>query len=289
MRDAPRKATYLYLVLTLAFSSVFWALIIWSGHLGSGYGNLVYGLMWCPALAALVSCRVLGRSFSSLAWRWPGDRYIAIACLLPLAYAAVAYGVVWGLRLGGWNSGFVIPVAKSFGLRGMPAWGSLALYLVLTSTVGMLSNLTWALGEEVGWRGFLVPELAKQMSYTKLSLLSGIIWAAWHSPILLFADYNAGTNRWYALACFTVMVVSMSFAMAWLRLKSGSLWSAALLHGSHNMFVQEIFDPLMRDTGRTRWYTTEFGIGLALTIAAWATYFWSRRAELSPDLERYAQ
>jgi uncharacterized protein len=280
MRDTPKKATYLYLILTLAFSSVFWALIIWSGHLGSGNGLLVYGVMWCPALAALASCRILRHSVRSLAWRWPEGRYVALAYFLPLASAGIAYGAVWGLGLGGWNSEFVAQVAHRFGLRGMPAWGTLALYLTLTPTVGMVRSLSSALGEEVGWRGFLVPELAKQMSFTKLSLLSGIIWAAWHSPILLFADYNAGTNRWYALACFAVMVVSHSFVYAWLRLKSGSLWPAALIHASHNLFVQAIFDNLMRDTGRTRWYTTEFGIALALTSAAFAVYFWTRRAEV---------
>ena len=277
MRDIPKNATYLYLILTLALSSVFWALIIWSGHLASGHGDLAHGVMWCPALAALASCRILGRSFRSLAWRWPRGRYVALAYFLPLANAGVAYGAVWVLGLGGWNRGFVAEVAQSFGLRGMPAWGSLALYLVLTPTVGMIKSLASALGEEVGWRGFLVPELAKQMSFAKLSLLSGIIWAAWHSPLLLFADYNAGTNRWYALGCFTVMVVSQCFVFAWLRLKSGSLWPAALLHASHNLFVQGIFDDLMRDTGRTRWYTTEFGVALALTSAALAVYFWTRR------------
>jgi uncharacterized protein len=144
----------------------------------------------------------------------------------------------------------------------------------------LLRSIASALGEEIGWRGFLVPELAKQMSFTKLSLLSGIIWAAWHSPLLLIADYNAGANRWYALACFTVMVISLGFVVAWLTLKSGSLWPAAVLHGAHNMFIQGIFDNLMRDTGRTRWYTTEFGAALALTIAVCAVYFWTRRAEV---------
>lgn len=280
MRDTPNMATSLFLFLTLVFSSVFWALIIWSGHTRSGHGALVYGVMWCPALAALVSCRVVGRSFRSLAWRWPEGRYIALAYFVPVAYTAIAYGAVWALRLGGWNSEFVTQVAQDFGLRGMPAWGSLALYLVLTPSFGMIRSLTTALGEEIGWRGFLVPELAKEMSFTRLSLLSGIIWAAWHSPILLFADYNAGTNRWYALVCFTVMLVSQCFIYGWLRLKSGSLWPAALLHASHNLFVQAIFDNLMRDTGETRWYTTEFGAALALTSAAFAVYFWTRRAEL---------
>jgi hypothetical protein len=76
------------------------------------------------------------------------------------------------------------------------------------------------------------------------------------------------------------MAVSMSFILAWLTLNSGSLWTAALLHASHNLFVQPIFDNLMRDTGRTRWYTTEFGAALALTSAVFAVYFWTRRAEV---------
>jgi membrane protease YdiL (CAAX protease family) len=169
---------------------------------------------------------------------------------------------------------------QSFGLRGMRGGGSLALYILLAATVGVVRSLASALGEEIGWRGFLVPELAKQMSFTKLSLLSGAIWAVWHSPVLLFADYNAGTNRGYALGCFAVMVVSVGSIAAWLTLKSGSLWPAALLHASHNLFIQEIFDNLMRDTGRTLWYTTEFGAALAVTTAAFALYFWTRRGEV---------
>jgi uncharacterized protein len=283
MQDTPKRATYVYLLLTLAFSAVFWMFIIWSGHLAMGFGLMVIGVMWCPALAALVTCRLLGRSFRSLAWRWPENRYVAAGYFVPLIYAAVAYGAVWALRLGGWNSVFVQQVAQRFGLRGMPEWASLTLYIFFLGTAGMMRSLSSALGEEIGWRGFLVPELAKQMSFTKLSFLSGIIWAAWHSPLLLFADYNAGTNRWYALGCFTVMVVSISFIFAWLRLKSGSVWTAALLHASHNLFVQGIFDNLMRNTGRTLWYTTEFGAALALTTAAVAIYFWTRRAELASE------
>lgn len=207
-----------------------------------------------------------------------------MAYFIPLAYAGLAYGAVWAARLGGWNSAFVVQIAKAFGLRGVPIGATLALYVLLAGTVGVIRGVSSALGEEIGWRGFLVPELAKEMSFTKLSLLSGIIWAAWHSPILLFADYNAGTNRWYALGCFTVMVVSGSFIYAWLRLRSRSLWPAALLHASHNLFVQQVFDPLTRDTGRTLWYTTEFGIALAITSLGFAIYFWTRRGEVQQPL-----
>ena len=280
MRDTPERAIYLFLLLTLVFSAVFWCLIIWSGHILTGGVMVAHACMWCPALAALITCRITGRSIRSLAWRWPEGRYISLAYFVPLAYTSIAYGGVWALRLGGWNSEFVNQSAKSFGLRDMPVWGSFALFLALAATIEVIRSLSSALGEEIGWRGFLVPELAKQMSFTKLSLLTGLIWAVWHSPILLFADYNSGTNRWYALGCFTVMVVSISFIMGWLTLKSGSLWPAALFHASHNLFVQGIFDELMRNTGRTLWYTTEFGAALALTSAAFAVYFWTRRAEV---------
>src|SRR6185437_11837484 len=132
------------------------------------------------------------------------------------------------------------------------------------------------LGEEIGWRGFLVPELTRQMSFTRVSLLSGIVWAAWHRPPLLFADYNAGTNRWYSLCCSTVVVISTSFMLAWLRLKSDSVWPAAVFHASHNVFVPGVFDNLIRNTGSTLWYTTEFGAALTITSAVSALYFWTR-------------
>ena len=280
MRDTPKRATVVYLVFTLLFSSVIWALVIWSGHLAMGFGMMVVSVMWCPALAALASCRVLGRSFRSLAWRWPQWRYIAAAYFIPLAYATIAYGAIWALRLGGWNQETVHLIVQRFGLPRMPEWSVFILWLLFTATAQMIRGMATALGEEIGWRGFLVPELAKQMSFTKVSLLSGIIWAAWHSPLLLFADYNAGTNRWYALGCFTAMVVSISFVFAWLRLKSGSLWPAAVLHASHNLFVQTVFDNVMRDTGKTLWYTTEFGVALAVVTAVLAFYFWTRRSEL---------
>ena len=76
------------------------------------------------------------------------------------------------------------------------------------------------------------------------------------------------------------MIVADSFIFAWLRLKSGSLWTAAVLHASHNLFIQTVFDNLMRDTGKTLWYTTEFGIALAIVTVLFAFYFWTRRSEV---------
>ena len=193
--------------------------------------------MWCPGIAALLSCKLLRRDFAGVGWNWPRRIYVVTAYMLPVVYASVAYGGIWLARLGGWNAQFVKTVGESFGLRGLPASASLVLYIVMMATGGLVLNLSTALGEEIGWRGFLVPELAKRMSFTKTSLVSGVIWAAWHAPLVLFSDYSSGPNRGYALTCSTITVISLSFVLAWFRLKSESVWPAALLHASHNLFV----------------------------------------------------
>lgn len=137
-----------------------------------------------------------------------------------------------------------------------------------------------ALGEEIGWRGFLVPELAKITTFSRTALISGALWAVWHYPLILFADYRSTTPSWYATLCFTVMVVGISFPFAWLRLKSGSVWTGMILHASHNIFIQGVFDPLTRDTGITNWIIGEFGAGLAVVGALVGLLFWQKRADL---------
>ena len=53
-----------------------------------------------------------------------------------------------------------------------------------------------------------------------------------------------------------------------------------MLHASHNLFVQAIFTPLTRNTGKTSWFIDEFGAVLPLVIIGFAIYYWRRRREL---------
>ncbi len=276
-----RRAVPVFIVLTFLFSSVFYFLIIKSGHIGAGRGAYVTGIMWCPALAAFVTCKLLGRDLASLGWKWGDPRYQVMSYAIPVAYAGATYGIVWLTGFGGvYDRAFVARVSQSFGLGSMPAWATLSLYTFFVGTTGMLQSCYTALGEEIGWRGFLVPELARRMSFTWTAIFSGCVWALWHYPILIFADYNAGTPTWYGLTCFTVMVLAISFVFAWMRLKSGSLWTGVLLHASHNVFIQALFTPITTDTGKTKYVIDEFGIGLPLMSILFAVYFWRRRSEL---------
>src|SRR5260370_1726798 len=114
------------------------------------------------------------------------------------------------------------------------------IYIVLTGSFGLVISVALALGEEIGWRGFMVPELAKTKSFTVTALVSGTVWAVGHYPSLLFSDYNGGTPAWYGIPCFTVGIVAIGVVLDWLRLKSCNVCTAAIMHGTHNLYIQNI-------------------------------------------------
>jgi uncharacterized protein len=275
------KEILIFLVLVFLFSSVPYALMIHTRHIGAG-GGLVVGLvMWCPAFAAFATCALRHIDMGTLGWNWRPAKYEAYGYFLPWLYAIPVYAAAWIAIRGSFAlNAFETIVAGSFGLTRWPRLATFGLEIPLLATIGVIASLGRALGEEIGWRGFLLPRLVGQFGFTVGCFVSGCIWAVWHYPGLLWADYNAGTNPRYALTCFTLMVIAMAFIMGWLRLKSGSLWPCAMLHASHNLFIQAILDRITAPVGRALYVTTEFGFGLALTIGAVGLYFWLRRKEL---------
>ena len=165
-----------FLVLTFAFSAVFFALVLISGRVGGGAGRYVTGLMWCPGFAALLTCRIHGIPITALGWRWAGLRYQAASYLLPAAYSLVAYAAIWGTNLGSFpNPTFLRESVAAVGIGAMPSWAAVMLMVVLTAVYGFIRSCGNALGEEIGWRGFLTPHLVRTRGFTGASLITGCI------------------------------------------------------------------------------------------------------------------
>lgn len=252
-----KKRIITYLIAVFALSTPFYIMniVVSSSADGSesGLGILaVMGLMWMPAVAALVTTLIYQRNIRGLGWAPGKFKYLALGYLLPIVYAGIAYGIVWVTGLGAYDG------------TAAEAGGGLGLFLANALTLGVLQSALLALGEEMGWRGLLVPQMARITTFTRTALITGLIWGLWHVPLILFGDYNAGTPWWYAVLCFTVLVVGMNFAFTWLRLASGSIWPTVIMHASHNLIIQSVFDKLTADTGNTAFFTGEFGLVLAL-------------------------
>lgn len=272
----------LFLVLTLAISCIFYVLILNAGE-APGVRQYVTGLMWSPAVGALLTVRIRRLDLASLGWGWGENRWNLAGYLIPFAYAGIAYLIVW---LAGWG-GFADAdnVAKLAAMLGWqdakPALVVIG-YMLVMMTTGFVSSLATGLGEEIGWRGFLAPRMAALTGFTPSVFIVGLIWGAWHMPLLLFGDYNQGTEWWVSVPCFMVLVLSCSMIMAWLRLRSNSLWPCAIVHASHNLFIQAIFTPLTGERGSATAYTTgEFGIVVPVVLTVFAIWFWMRRGQVT--------
>jgi membrane protease YdiL (CAAX protease family) len=243
--------------------------------LASGFGGAVALLMWSVGLSAMAALKLAGRRLSDLGWNWGPAKYHVIALALPIVYCLVTYdgAALLGLvrvappeRM----RAFVNAAHTSF----LGAWVSVIAAFVIIASAGMLQTATNALGEEIGWRGFLVPRFVALWGFAGGALAVGVVWCAWHVPLILLGDYNAGGDIRFELASFAVMVLAKSGPIAWLRQRAHSLWPCVTFHASHNLVVQGIFDPLtVRGPGEVT-MVGEFGVVMALVVLLASLPFW---------------
>ena len=240
---------------------------------------LIICIMWSPGISAIITKLIIDHNIRDMGWGWGKWRYQLLSYFLPAVLALLVYSLVWAGGIGELSiSQFVKIGNKKFfnpdsGITFIPI-------LLMSMSLGFLKAFTTAFGEEIGWRGFLVKEFSNVTSYTKGAWIIGLVWSVWHIPGILFVGYNAGTNPFYAVPCFMVMIISATFIMNWIRLRSGSLWTGAIFHASHNLFIQSIYDLMTVNKEITKYFTTEFGIGMAAIYAVAAYFFWRNRDKL---------
>jgi membrane protease YdiL (CAAX protease family) len=275
------KKILTFIVLTFLITNLFDVPLILLDP-GIQIKRLLYtGDMWGPALAALLTKWIFKESIKDLRWQFGLKKYWIIAFIIPVLYTIITYLTIWGFGFGNfYNQDFLSEVSDSLGLETLSPVCILIIYLPLLGSIGVISSSCNALGEEIGWRGFLTPELYKRFGFFKTSLLVGIIWAVWHYPVLIFSDYNNGTPVWYGLTCFTTMIIALTFIFTWLTIRSKSLFPAMILHATHNLYIQHIFTPLTNGNDLTPWFIDEFGAILPIVMILFALYFILKRNKL---------
>jgi len=205
---------------------------------------------WTPAVAALLAAAITGgrgalRDLGARLVRWRvGWRWYVVVILGPAAFS-LAVAALYTLLGGSWAA------AASSALSGEAPLVVLPLFLVVLF-------VTDGLGEELAWRGFALPRLLARYNALVAGLILGVLWAAWHLPLM----WTEGAPLYQqSIWLLSLDMTAKSVLFTWVFLHTrGSVLLAALLHATTNLFV---VSPVVTEVG---------GLALPLlaALAKWA-------------------
>ena len=228
--------------------------------------------MWAPALGRLITRRTVDRGFTSTLplrrWGVTG----AAVILRPLAFPLLVYGASYILALsmglahwspggGRWTTGSQIAINVALNL----------------SLLGVIGTFT-AMGEELGWRGYLQPRL--DTAGVRSSLL--VVWLlqlAYHAPVMVGAGYVDVGGLSTSLLLFAIGDLPITFIMARESYLARSVWPAVFFHSFHNTISQWLFPRFFIVAGGQIWLNGESGVlpMLGYVVLGLSQYVWMRR------------
>ncbi len=194
---------------------------------GSGAWRTIFGIMgpYSPLIAALLARLVIAREGirdAHLGFRRVRWYFWLLAVALPFF----------------WN-GIQDAAQLVLGFSDM-RWAELArgLYRV---PINLFGGLLIFIGEEFGWRSYLLEKL-RPLGRWKALALSGVLWSLWHAPLLLLPNGIYGEGKDAAGAATAAFVfILLGFIIGWLYLESGSVWPCVLLHSFNNLISLALF------------------------------------------------
>lgn len=207
------------LALGTAVQAVSWLTGIGMTTLGPVY-------MFTPMAAALVVVYRHDRFLSELGVRTGRVRWLAGAVAVSLLVVGLTVAVSLAVP------GVALDPARLDALPGSTAGVGLLVAFGATAVVGVTVGAAMALGEELGWRGYLLWELAP-LDFWKASLGIGVVWGAWHIPSVV----AGGQYPSFPLVGIPVIVgacVALSPIYTYLVRRADSVFAAALFHGVFN-------------------------------------------------------
>ena len=247
MHDAPRafalKPILAFLVPTFGLTFVLESWLLSTGlrftpdQVQTAPALWLLAVMWIPGLAA-VCCTLfvdgvpLKKLLKSLNVRVGAlGPYVFVMGLVPILYM-VMYGLSWAMGLTSPDltlSGLVAAAGAD-----QPLDPDTVFYVLLPMSIvlGPLINLPFGLGEELGWRGYLLPRLIP-LGRARAFILLGLLWGLWHAP-LIWAGFNYPGHPIGGLAIMCLLTTAFGWFVNAMTLHYRSTLLAAFIHGAVN-------------------------------------------------------
>ena len=249
MMDTHMNAKRILIFLAFAFG-IPWAsalVVFLSGWFSrdplqaQGLANIIF--ISTPWLANLATRLVTREGWGNLKLRpnfKRGWRFYLAAWLLPLAATVMGGSLFYLLFPQSFdpNLGVIQQMVLGTPQVSLNPW---LLFLAITlqlMLISVLINAVVSLGEELGWRGYLLPKLVERFhgadGSRKAALLTGLIHGVWHWPLIVMSMSILPEVTFLTPLVYLVFTCSLSVLLSWVTLRSGSVWPAALGHGADN-------------------------------------------------------
>lgn len=143
-------------------------------------------------------------------------RYVALGLLIPLVFQSI--NLLVQLK----TSSYVFKA------------GTMAEKVIPIILVNVVILIPFVSGEEIGWRGFIQSQAIERYGTIPGILLLGLVWGLWHAPVAV-RGHNLSAHFWAeAFVLYPYLCICYSFPLAFLTLRSGSIWPALLFHATNN-------------------------------------------------------
>ncbi len=259
--------------LVLAFGLA-WACFIGLPALGLPFVVTGNAGMLCPAIAALAVRLVRHEPLRGLGlWPLGSGRWYVAAYLIPPALIVAGAGLALATGYQRWDL-HLPPLPPGLALTPQEL---LALGLVQVFTVNAVINLVFTLGEELGWRGHLLPRLSP-LGGPVAAVVVGVIWGLWHAPVIALFGLGAvvglpefGMKSWALAPFFCLTTIPLGVIYAWLRFRSGAVWPCVLAHAMANSGLAALAVLALSAPGSM---LIGGPIGLLGVAPAWALTIW---------------
>lgn len=253
-----KKALTVFMSLVILLSGIVDAV-----YCAGGPAWLTAILMWIPAASAFIAAGVAMsdnkdrfnpiKLFRYVGIRFCNPLYVLLGVVIPFIYLFIPYRIYWTMH------------PENFSYSGV-AFSVVLKDLVVYTIVYVLISLITALGEEIGWRGFMLPAFMQRLGDKGALAAVSIFWCLWHFPLLIFGDYMEGTPLWYQLIAFTLCIFPVGIIAGILTIQSKSVWPAAFLHAAHNAYDQAVFGVITKGDDRM-FFVSETGV--FTIVCAW--------------------
>lgn len=248
--SAGRLAVYLGIVFALTYGYGFLAFPAILRGIAMAPGNALAALpsllmavaMLFPTLAMLLTRLFTGEGFRrmNLAPHFKGHiRFYLLAWFGPILLIAAGAAVYYALFPAQFDPGLeaLVQAGAAQGIAIAPSWGMIAVQTVQAVLIAPAVNFVFCLGEEWGWRGYMMPKLRQRFGFAPACLIGGVIWGVWHAPFTAIG-HNYGTGYpgfpFTGILTMCVFCTALGTLLTWLSEKTGSCLPAALAHGAVN-------------------------------------------------------